>query len=209
MLPFGRVVAGPDGGVLLGSSKGRPCQDERSEAVVGSLKVAFESAHDVEVSVQVVNVAVLPSSVVDDVLGHGDLGAVEHAWLVHVVPSVDVQGRSLVVVEHVLLGEVFASFRVEKVRVVRSSGPAPTFVIASVFGLDVKAEIGQVLVHPVAVVLLDVRVDDGDKLAADGCQVGDHFERRRELPVVPGEVLLGVGVLDVEPHHVLLKKKDF
>ena len=29
-----------------------------------------------------------------------------------------------------------------------------------------------------------------------------HGDAVRELPSVPGEVLLPVGVLDVEPHHV-------
>ena len=29
-----------------------------------------------------------------------------------------------------------------------------------------------------------------------------HGDTVRELPSVPGEVLLPVGVLDVEPHHV-------
>ena len=54
----------------------------------------------------------------------------------------------------------------------------------------------------VAGVDLDVRVDDGDELAAVQCQVLHHLLGVRELDGVPREVALAVGVLDVEPEDV-------
>ena len=72
--------------------------------------------------------------------------------------------------------------------------------------------------HPVAAVLLDVRVHNCHlfshldaledalsmlyQFATLAGEAISHGDTVRELPSVPGEVLLPVGVLDVEPHHV-------
>ena len=57
-------------------------------------------------------------------------------------------------------------------------------------------------VNVIAGVGLDVRIDDGDELAAIVSQVAHHVLGRGKLELVPGEVALAVRVLDVEPHDV-------
>jgi hypothetical protein len=59
------------------------------------------------------------------------------------------------------------------------------------------------LLHLVVGVDLDVRVDDGHHLASSGRQLLLHLLGLGELELVPREVPLAVGVLDVEPQHVV------
>eukprot|EP00964_Phaeocystis_antarctica_P079296 scaffold49387_cov72-Phaeocystis_antarctica.AAC.8 len=90
-----------------------------------------------------------------------------------------------------------------EVEVDRRTWPAPAVVLAAVLGLY-KVTLGFALVVDlVARVLLDVRVDDGDHLAAGRRKLVLHRRRVGELVLVPREVPLAVGVLDVEPQHVV------
>ena len=58
------------------------------------------------------------------------------------------------------------------------------------------------LVDPVPGVLLDVGIHNGDELAAVSGEALGHGDAVGELAGVPGEVLLRVSVLNIEPHHV-------
>ncbi len=80
--------------------------------------------------------------------------------------------------------------------------PAPAVDGIAVLVLDEQVALLGLAVDVVAGVDLDVRVDDGDELAAVQCQVLHHLLGVRELDGVPREVALAVGVLDVEPEDV-------
>lgn len=66
-------------------------------------------------TVDVMNVSVLPSAVVNAVFWHGNFRAVEYGGFVHVVPDVDVVGCSGEFVQGVKAGIVLADRRVKKV----------------------------------------------------------------------------------------------
>ena len=94
MRPGGLIVAGPHGADALRSGVERAGKDERAaggsgrftgeESVVGCV-VKGEA-------VEVVDVTMLPVSVVDVVLGHCRFGSVENRWFVHVIPDMHVWG---------------------------------------------------------------------------------------------------------------------
>lgn len=62
----------------------------------------------------------------DIVLKHGDLRAVENRRLIHVVPDVDVQSRSSIVLQQVAVRIVLSDSWVEEVQVAHRARPAPT-----------------------------------------------------------------------------------
>ena len=82
-------------------------------------------------------------------------------------------------------------------RIERCSRPAPSLIIIASRVLHIKSLAGQVVVHPVAAVLLDVRVHYGDQLPAVRGQTVSHGPAVRELPTVPSEILFSVSVLDI------------
>ena len=92
MVPLCSVVSCPKCGVPLGPRECRPGEDEGSEGSFASLDDAHVSGHGVEVTVDVVHVSVLHISVVQAVLVHSHLRAIENRGFVHVVPNVHVVG---------------------------------------------------------------------------------------------------------------------
>ena len=72
--------------------------------------------------------------------------------------------------------------------------PAPALKVGPVLGLDEVTEILRLLVDVVAVVALDVRVDDGDHLATLRRHVGDHLGGMGELVRIPREVSGGANI---------------
>ena len=70
--------------------------------------------HGIEHAIHVVEIPVLNCSM-HLVLGHRDLGPVEHARFVHVVPGVGVQGGAFVHIKFVLVRKVVSSLLVQKV----------------------------------------------------------------------------------------------
>ena len=110
--------------------------------------------------------------------------------------------RTFIIVQLVLVSKVIPRLTVEEVGIVASAGPAPTLVIPAVLVLDIQPFAGQVVVDPVAGVLLNVGIHDGDELAAVSSEALSHSDAVGELAGVPGEVLFPVCVLNVEPHHI-------
>ena len=111
-------------------------------------------------------------------------------------------GFTFVHVKFVLVCKVIPGIFVQKIRIVACARPAPALIVVAVLVLHVEPLAGQVVVDPVAGILLYVRVHDGDQLASVRGEVLRHRDAVWELAAVPGEVLLAVRVLDVQPHHV-------
>mmetsp|Transcript_33421 Transcript_33421/g.74958 ORF Transcript_33421/g.74958 Transcript_33421/m.74958 type:complete len:362 (+) Transcript_33421:1247-2332(+) len=149
------------------------------------------------------DVTVLDVAVVEEVLGHGDLRAVEDGWLVHVVPRVEMLSAADVVGGEKPTGPVVAHLRVEVVQPRRRARPAVALEVAAVLVLAEEAQALGLRVDRVAHVHLEVRVDDGDHLASSRRQVMLQAFGVGEQVLVPGEVALPDGVLDVKPEHVI------
>jgi len=105
MTPLSLVVASPHGSSALTTGVESSGQHEGTAnlallAFGDGLVCCIVESH----AVDVVNIAVLPVTVMQVVLGHGCLRAVEHRGLVHVVPNEGVVGSALelVVVEQAL-----------------------------------------------------------------------------------------------------------
>mmetsp|Transcript_18956 Transcript_18956/g.75587 ORF Transcript_18956/g.75587 Transcript_18956/m.75587 type:complete len:277 (-) Transcript_18956:1159-1989(-) len=191
VVPARGVVARPHGPPPLRAREKRPRQHERAEAGVlygrrrrpgrrrnrrcfGALRRSTSlretlRGRAVEVgAVQVVPLAVLDAGEGRGGLGHGHFGPVEHRRLVHVVPRVQIFRRADVLVEGEPVGPPRADRRRREVEVARRPGPAPA---VEVLGrarrlLDVVAEPRRFGVDGVVWISFDVRVDDGDHLAA-------------------------------------------
>ncbi len=78
-----------------------------------------------------------------------------------------------------------------------------TVILVPILVLHVQVICLRIRVHKIPAVLFDVRVNDGDHPPSLGSQGVDHVGGVRELDAVPREVLLAVGVLDVEPQEVV------
>ena len=111
-------------------------------------------------------------------------------------------GFTFVNVQFVLVCKIIPGILVQKIRVVASARPAPALIVIAVLVLHVQPLAGQVVVDPVAGILLYVRVHDGDQLASVRGEILRHRDAVGELTAVPSEVLLPVRVLYVQPHHV-------
>lgn len=116
-------------------------------------------------AVEVVDVAVLPIVIMEVVFGHGGLRAVENRGLVHVIPDPGIWGRAdeLFEVEKGFPPDLGG--RIEAVDPVGRAGPAPAFV--NIFaGLvhDTEAFVDQFITDGIVLVILDVGVDNRDKL---------------------------------------------
>mmetsp|Transcript_7042 Transcript_7042/g.21465 ORF Transcript_7042/g.21465 Transcript_7042/m.21465 type:complete len:230 (-) Transcript_7042:1328-2017(-) len=176
VFPGREIVAGPHRAPLLASSKEASAQDEGPDPVFSRPSKALKCCPVDVVSVRVVQVAMLPAALVLQVLGHGELRAIEDGGLVHVVPGVQVVGEVWVraVVEQLLPHG--ADARGQEVQVARVARPAPARkVCLSVLLLHVQVLVLGALVDDVVLCDLNVRVDDRHDLAATGCNVVLHL----------------------------------
>eukprot|EP01136_Pigoraptor_vietnamica_P001289 Opistho-1_new@27719 len=187
VVPVGRVVARPNGAVPLRPGKERPREHKRAAHVAGPVREALRGGHVLVEAVDVVHVPVFPSAVVDGVLVHRYLGAIEYRRLVHVVPRVQARGRSLVLIERKAARPPLAHGGRREVQPRRRARPTPPFVRRHAAGrLDVEAlRFGLAVNLVAAVVTLDVRVDDRDHLAPLVSKRLLHRDGVGELAVVP------------------------
>mmetsp|Transcript_2072 Transcript_2072/g.8074 ORF Transcript_2072/g.8074 Transcript_2072/m.8074 type:complete len:236 (+) Transcript_2072:1067-1774(+) len=207
MIPAHHVVAGPHGAQAVRAREESTCQHEGSYRR-GPEELALNTGHVVVEAVDVVNVAVLDvvagrMALVQVVARHRDLGAVEDAGLVHVIPSIQIHSVVRVVVQGEELGPLIAHVGVAEVRVERRTRPAPTVVLLPALRLREEVQVLQLFVDVITLVLLDVRVDDRHQLSLVDGQRVQKFVRLREVRRMPSEVLLRVRVLDVQPQHVV------
>ena len=130
-------------------------------------EVSLLRGHGVQHVINVVHIPVLhlPMHLV---LGHGDIWTIEHTGLIHIIPSIAVQSGALVHRQLVLLSKIVPGFSIQKVRIVACTRPAPSFIVIAILVLHIQPLAREVIVHPVAAVLLDVRVHDGDQLSTVG-----------------------------------------
>lgn len=209
MVPPRHVVAGPHCTVLVGPREERAGEHEGPD-VRGSLQLALDRGHVVVEAVDVVHVAVLDPVVVrvalvEVVAWHRHLGPIEDAGLVHVVPRVKVRPVVWVVVHREELGPLVPHRRVAEVRVEGGARPTPAVVLLPALGLGEEVHVLELLEDPVALLALDVRVDDRHELALGLLEGVQELVGLVEVSGVPREVLLAVSMLNVEPEHVVVQ----
>mmetsp|Transcript_55509 Transcript_55509/g.129970 ORF Transcript_55509/g.129970 Transcript_55509/m.129970 type:complete len:471 (+) Transcript_55509:1109-2521(+) len=202
MRPLGHVVASPHRRVPLGASEEGAGEDEGAAARAHELLPCLRRHRHV-VPVQVVHVPMLDVAVVQEVLLHRDLGAVEDRGLVHVVPGVEVLGAAGVVGGQEARRPVVPHLSAEVVEPGGAAGPAVPLEVLAVLVLHKEALPLRLRVHRVLAVDLEMRVDDDDCLAPAAGEILLHLLGVREQMPVPGHVALADGVLDVEPQHVI------
>mmetsp|Transcript_8128 Transcript_8128/g.30544 ORF Transcript_8128/g.30544 Transcript_8128/m.30544 type:complete len:725 (+) Transcript_8128:1218-3392(+) len=202
--PLRHVVPGPDGAILLTPSVEGAGQNEGTLILLRAPE--REASAGCHVQVQPVDVVPLPAFYALPVqlrFLHGHLGPIEDRRLVHVIPREQVQSRSLILVQRELLRPPLPNVRTGEVRIGRAAGPAPAVVVLlAAFVLDVVSLRSRLVVDVVARVPLDVGIDDGDHLPALGSKALLHLHGVGEERLVPREVLLLIGVLNIQPDHV-------
>mmetsp|Transcript_12550 Transcript_12550/g.37706 ORF Transcript_12550/g.37706 Transcript_12550/m.37706 type:complete len:368 (-) Transcript_12550:667-1770(-) len=149
------------------------------------------------------HVAVLHPAVVHQVLRERDLGAVEHAGLVHVVPDVEVLGGAGVVARQEVGAPPLPHLGVHHIQVRAGPRPAPPVIVLAIFVFDVVALVLSSLEDRVVRVTLDVGVHDGDDLATAAGNVVLHRLWVRESLTVPCQVPLAIRVFNVQPDDVV------
>mmetsp|Transcript_282 Transcript_282/g.619 ORF Transcript_282/g.619 Transcript_282/m.619 type:complete len:225 (+) Transcript_282:1259-1933(+) len=144
----------------------------------------------------------LHPAVVQVVLVHGNLRAIEHTWFVHVVPDVKALGRSLVL----LWGEQgrppLARLGVQHIEVHRGPRPAPAIKHFAVMLFHQVTQLRGLLVEGILFVFLDVRINNGYHLPSLTREILLHHFRVREVWLVPGHVAFAIRVLNVQPNDV-------
>eukprot|EP00123_Amoebidium_parasiticum_P013700 comp22104_c0_seq1/m.32270 comp22104_c0_seq1/g.32270 ORF comp22104_c0_seq1/g.32270 comp22104_c0_seq1/m.32270 type:complete len:677 (+) comp22104_c0_seq1:115-2145(+) len=203
VVPLGCIVSRPDGTVPLCAGKECTGEDKRSLLVVGPTNQTLGSGPVDKHAVDVVDVSVLKVFGVFGILVHGYLGAIEHRGLIHVVPHVKNTGGSLVVLQGELIPPELTHILPGEIEPRRRPRPAPAIVLPPVLVLNVEALLLGLLVDVVAVVSLDVWVNDVDKLAGLVAQLLLHGDWLLEVGRVPRKVSLVVRVLNVEPDDVI------
>ena len=154
-------------------------------------------------AVDIVDIAVLPVAVVQVVFRHRGLRAVEHRWLVHIVPDERVVSGAL---ELVVLEEALPPVngsRIEAVDPHRGSRPAPALILISVLVLDSEVLLFQFVNDGIVVGVFDVRINDSYKLPISLVQLLLHRNRVDKSQRIPSEVLLLMSVLNVKPDYVV------
>lgn len=204
VFPFGFVVSGPHGCSPLRPCKECASQDERTDFLVGypsfeSLVSGIVESH----AVKVMEVTMLPVVKVEVILWHGNLRAIEDGGLVHIVPDEHIVARALELVKLEVGGPPFLSLGVKAVDPVGAAGPAPAVIVAAFLGLDGEGPVDKFFDDGVVTsVLLDVRVNDGDKLPSGVVELLLHGQGVLE-GLVPGEIFLLVCVFNIEPDDIV------
>lgn len=166
-MPVGLIIASPHSSGALGASKEGASEDEgaaflpRPEAALQSFERRVVESHAVEV----MNVAVFPVAIMKVVFGHGGLWTVEDGGFVHIIPDPGVRGGADE------LFEVEEGFppglggRVETINPVRRTRPTPAFIdLIACLIHNTKTFVDQFVTDSIVFIVLDVRVDDCDKL---------------------------------------------
>mmetsp|Transcript_73215 Transcript_73215/g.205608 ORF Transcript_73215/g.205608 Transcript_73215/m.205608 type:complete len:460 (+) Transcript_73215:270-1649(+) len=207
VVPSRLVVAGPYRPVPVGAGEEGARQDEWPH-IGSALQLPLHRGHVMVEAVDVVHVAVLHFvaghvALVQVVSRHGHLWTVEDAWLVHIIPCVQILPVVGVVVHGEELRPLGPHVRVAEISVRGGAWPTPTVVLAAVLRLGEQVAVPQRSEDTVAVIFLDVRIDDRDQLPLRSVQTIQELVRLREVSRVPSEVLLTVGVLDVQPQDII------
>mmetsp|Transcript_64894 Transcript_64894/g.208992 ORF Transcript_64894/g.208992 Transcript_64894/m.208992 type:complete len:680 (+) Transcript_64894:387-2426(+) len=205
--PPGHVVTGPDGAVAVRPRKKGPREHKRPH-IGSALKLPLHGGHVVVEAVDVVHVPVLNPeaagvALVEVVPRHGHLRAVEDARLVHVVPGVELRPAVRVDVGLEELRPCVPRCGVAEVRVVGRARPAEALVERPVLASGEHARRLQPLEGGVVGLALDVGVDDRHDLPVAAPKGVQHPPGVGKVLRVPGEVLLGVRVLQVQPEEVV------
>jgi hypothetical protein len=83
----------------------------------------------INLSVNVVKNTMFPTSMVDHILRHSNLGSIKNRRLIHVIPNKESFRGALVVVKLELFSPPFARFWIGIIDPRRLSRPAPGFII--------------------------------------------------------------------------------
>mmetsp|Transcript_49071 Transcript_49071/g.144954 ORF Transcript_49071/g.144954 Transcript_49071/m.144954 type:complete len:618 (-) Transcript_49071:32-1885(-) len=200
--PRGLVVARPNRCVSLRAGEECACENKRPTLGV-RLPLPLEGCHVHQHAVEVVQLSMLVQGpvrvAVDQRRRHSNLGAVEDRWLVHVVPRVQVLGRAVVLPRQEARRPECPRLGHQVVDPRRAARPAVALKVRVVLVEHEQVARLGLGKRRIVVVRLEVRVDDGDHLSTGASELRLHRLRRRELERVPREVLLAVGVLNVEP----------
>mmetsp|Transcript_25857 Transcript_25857/g.60413 ORF Transcript_25857/g.60413 Transcript_25857/m.60413 type:complete len:273 (+) Transcript_25857:37-855(+) len=171
VVPACHVVPGPGRSMSVGACKEGPRQDERPLGGAPA-ELAFNAGAMHIHAKEVVHVSMfhllraLGCASMQVVSGHAHLGAVENAWLIHVVPCVQVIATVRVDVRVEELRPDVPSSRIAEVRVVRSAWPTKALVVAGVRRLGERALLFEELKDAVPLLFLDVRIHYCHQLSA-------------------------------------------
>ena len=204
MGPLSLIVASPHGSSTLtarveGSSKNEGATNLSLLALGDGLVGRVVEGH----AVDVVNVAMFPVTMVKVILGHSCFRAVEHRGLVHVVPDEGVVGGTL---ELVVVEQALPPVDGSWVKAVDPHGrtrPAPTLVLVTIFVLDSQVLLLQLVNDGVIVSVLNVRINDSNKFPVALVKLLLHCVGIGKGQRIPGEVLLLLCVLNVEPDDIV------
>lgn len=106
----------------------------------------------------------LPVTVVDHLLLHGDLRTIEDGRLVHIIPDMHVLARAIKLVEPELLLPPLTSLRLVEVHPGGLTGPAPSLIVLTRRFLDKKRLVLGLLTRTVVIRAFDMGINDYDKL---------------------------------------------
>mmetsp|Transcript_139176 Transcript_139176/g.433055 ORF Transcript_139176/g.433055 Transcript_139176/m.433055 type:complete len:583 (-) Transcript_139176:415-2163(-) len=207
VLPLGHVVPRPDGAVAVRADEEGPRQHEGPH-LGRPRQLALHAGLVVEEAVGVVDVPVLDVKAVrvapvKVIARHRDLGSIEDAGLVHVVPGVQLWPAVGVDAGVEQPRPDLPGGGVAEVGVVRGPRPAKALVLGAVAAPDEDVRLLEPGEDRVVVVTLDVGVDDGHHLPVALGQRVQHPPGVREVLRVPREVALRVGVLQIQPQDVV------
>ena len=207
--PVGDVVARPHGGPALASRVAGPREHE-GPLVGPQPGEPLEGRARVQHAVDVVDLALvggLSLAVVAGVEGHGVVGLHEDGGLVHVVPDAGHAEVHVRLLEHPAppfagggLGEIGedAGARI----LLRVLWPHGRRVHGAVGVLHEGVRGQAAVVDRPALGGLGMGIDDGDDAEPLRAQVADHAAGVGEALAVPGERVVALLVMDVEPDHV-------
>mmetsp|Transcript_165875 Transcript_165875/g.527383 ORF Transcript_165875/g.527383 Transcript_165875/m.527383 type:complete len:460 (-) Transcript_165875:602-1981(-) len=206
MIPAHHVVAGPHGAQAVRAREESTCQHEGSYRR-GPEELALNTGHVVVEAVDVVNVAVLDvvagrMALVQVVARHRDLGAVEDAGLVHVVPGVKLRPAVRV---HFGLEEgrpKSPSLRVAEVWIEGGAWPAKALVVGAIERTCQQTGVPHLREDCVVLVTFQVRINDRHYFAPALLEGVEHRTRIRKVGRIPGEVSFPISVLQVQPQKV-------
>mmetsp|Transcript_88082 Transcript_88082/g.247634 ORF Transcript_88082/g.247634 Transcript_88082/m.247634 type:complete len:250 (+) Transcript_88082:1135-1884(+) len=193
--------------MAVGASEEGPRQNERPH-VRSPLQVALHCGAMMVKAINVVKVSVLDPiavcmALMEVVARHRHFWAIENARLVHVVPSIKVGPVVGIIIHGKELGPLVAHFWIAEVWVVRCARPTPAIVLTPAFRLRVKVKLTNLREHVVALVLFDVGVDDRHEFPLRLRKRVEQYIGLGKVRRVPSEVLLPIGVVNVEPKDIV------
>mmetsp|Transcript_43433 Transcript_43433/g.114479 ORF Transcript_43433/g.114479 Transcript_43433/m.114479 type:complete len:226 (+) Transcript_43433:1267-1944(+) len=146
---------------------------------------------------------VLHVTLVQIISRHCHLRPIEDARFIHVVPCVEVRPAVRIKVRLEELGPLVAHLWVAEVRVHGVPWPTPALILAKRRIPRQQIARLQFLVDCILGFFLDVRINYRDKLALGGGKAVKQLVSILEMSGMPCKILLAIGVLDVQPKHVV------